>query len=112
MPAIQSVCNRSRRASAGSSDRIVGVKKVRARSTGIALTNQSASWRERLPAESSSHTAETRPPLISYDARPYPLTNRTPSPRSVETHGSIQASLVGRSSTRSRAPSLPWPIML
>ena len=62
MPTIQSVNSSSSRRSDGSSRSTSWVSVGRARSTGIALTNQSASTRVRRPAPSVSQAARIRPP--------------------------------------------------
>ena len=79
----------------------------RARSAGIALTNQSASKRVRRPAASTSCTRWDPAPARLVAASPCRRRSARPRPRRWVTHGSIQASLVGRSSTRSSSPSLP-----
>ena len=111
MPFIQSTWSSCIAASAGSACTTRRDHSRRARSAGIAQTNQSASIRRRRPRRLRARAATIRLRRTSSASTVWPSWKRTPSVRRWATHGSIHASFVGALSTRSGAPSLPRCMM-
>src|SRR5439155_1487918 len=65
----------------------------------------------RRPRRSRARTPAIRPPCTLSASTVWPTRKRTPRLSRCTIHGSIHASFVGASSTRSGAPSLPRPMM-